>query len=54
MLFEEREEVVHEKYGAGRITKIFLNGGDTIYGVDFGLEYNLFVSGKDLLTKEGV
>ncbi len=54
MLFKERDEVIHKEYGAGRVTKIFLNGGDTIYGVDFGLEYNLFVSGKDLLTKEGV
>tara|TARA_R110000824_G_scaffold271726_2_gene460238 strand:- start:464 stop:625 length:162 start_codon:yes stop_codon:yes gene_type:complete len=53
-MFVERDEVTHEEYGTGKVTKIFPNGGDTIYGVDFGLEYNLFVSAKDLSTKEKV
>jgi len=52
--FQERDEVVHELYGTGKVTKIFPNGGDSIYGVDFGQEYNLFISQKDLTAKENV
>ena len=48
----EKDEVTHEEYGHGKVTKIFANGGDTIYGVDFGMEHNLFVSHKDLQLKE--
>ena len=51
-MFVERDEVTHEEYGNGKVTKIFANGGDTIYGVDFGMEHNLFVSHKDLQPKE--
>jgi len=51
-MFVERDEVTHEEYGNGKVTKIFANGGDTIYGVDFGMEHNLFVSHKDLIAKE--
>ena len=51
-MFVEKDEVTHEEYGNGKVTKIFPNGGDTIYGVDFGMEHNLFVSHKDLQPKE--
>lgn len=53
-MFAEKDEVTHEEYGHGKVTKIFANGADTIYGVDFGMEYNLFVSARDLSARENV
>jgi len=49
--FEEKDEVVHTVYGSGKVTKIFANGGDTIYGVDFGHEHNLFVPQEEITAK---
>lgn len=49
--FKEKDEVSHEEYGVGKITKIFANGGDTIYGVDFGQEHNLFVPQEEITSK---
>jgi len=49
--FQEKDEVVHSVYGSGKVTKIFANGGDTIYGVDFGHEYNLFVPQQEIAAK---
>jgi|TARA_R110000764_G_scaffold40379_1_gene90224 hypothetical protein len=49
--FQEKDEVIHQLYGSGKVTKIFANGGDTIYGVDFGHEYNLFVPQVEITAK---
>jgi|TARA_R110002012_G_scaffold274488_2_gene460821 hypothetical protein len=49
--FQEKDEVIHTVYGSGKVTKIFANGGDTIYGVDFGHEHNLFVPQQEITAK---
>ena len=48
MKFKEQESVVHEFFGSGRITKIFPNAEDTVYGVDFGQNYLVFVPQKEI------
>lgn len=51
MEFQELDEVIHQLYGVGKVAKVFANGGDTIYGVDFGHEYNLFVPQVEITAK---